>query len=229
MAFLNAKAAAPVAKKKASGPVHLIPNYAEVAAISACIKSLEALLELKKGPITDAAQKRLIAQGLAQKSKPDAISLTDRGAGGSCYIRRKDARQPLTQDELDVIGSLIESTQEDGQVVAIAGITEAVAPVLALNPVYAGDEALLAKVDKALVGVKGIPDDLIIQAVAAKTLVAESAFDRLFQEKPEVVEAVFPLLGSTVLKPVFKNLTEAWAIVNPMLKDAPAEPAKKRA
>lgn len=79
-------------------------------------------------------------------------------------------------------------------------------------------EALLKRIDKALSGVKDIPEDFILAVEAeTKPVVSETALNEVFRLPPNVAEQVFALIAGVSLRAVFKDIGEAWEIVKPML------------
>jgi hypothetical protein len=237
MAFLKPKvmAVAP-AKKGAAKPsraLDLVPGWAELCALDACAKALTGLLALKKTAVTAAVEARLKERGLQRRGKPDTMSLAEGEAAGSAYLRRRDSRSPVTPDELLMLSEHLEAEKDaEGNPIGIPGFTETIEStpeLLAINPLYASDELLLARVDKALSGISGIPDDFVVQIPAQqKVVVSDVAWDSLFREPAGVVEQLFSILGAVTLRPVFKDIEAAWNIVRPMLKDAPEEPKRQR-
>lgn len=224
----------PKAKAGSNRPIDVIPGWEDVCALDAIYKAIEALIKLKKGALTQVAMERLIERGLQRKGKPDTMSLQDGDAAGTISIRRRDSRQPITADEAELIADLTgEGVEVDGLNTS-PGFTEVVEAnpgYLAVNPAYAQDELLLKRIDKALQGVSGIPEDFIIQIESErKVVVSETATDRVFQLGPEKATQLFPMIASVVARPVHKNLRAAWAYVETLLGEVPEEaPAKRRA
>lgn len=231
VAGLPASTKAKAAKAK---PVDSIPGLEEVAALDACAKAIKGLLDLKKDALKVIAIKQLLARGLERKSRPDGLSLAaGEYATGKVSISKRSVSSPLTPDELDVLAEAIGAADRDdeGAITAIPGFAETVEKspaMLAVNPAYADDEVLLKRIDKALSGVKGIPEDFIIQIPAdTRVVVSETATDAVFRLAPEAAELVFPMVASATMGAVFKDLERAWDIVRPLLvPDAKAEIGK---
>jgi hypothetical protein len=90
--------------------------------------------------------------------------------------------------------------------------------MLAVNPTYANDEALLKKIDKALSGIKGIPEDFIVSVAAtSKIVVSDTATDAVFRLNADKAEQVFPIIANVTLGTVFSDISKAWEIVKPLL------------
>jgi hypothetical protein len=226
--FANAKklsATTPAAKSKTPAkPVETIEGLAEVAALDACAKAIKGLLDLKKNELKNAAVERLVARGVQQQHKPDSLSLSEGPhATGRVAITKRSTASPLSGDELELLAELVGEAErdEDGAITAVPNFAETVEQVpamLAVNPAYASNEALLKKIDKALSGIKGIPEDFIVQTPAkAKVVVSETATNDVFRLAPESVEQVFGLVANTSLTPAFKDIGAAWELVKPML------------
>jgi hypothetical protein len=232
--FTNAKKvaavnpAAPKAKAKITHAVDALDGYAEVAALDTCIKQLTGLLELKKAPIKEAVIERLISRGIATKLKPNTMYPADGGAGGSASLTRRGSNRALAAAEVEVLAELFElPIGEDGGL-AIPGITETrekQPALLAVNPAYAHDELLLARIDKALQGVKGVPEDFIVQQdPVIETIVSETALDRIFSYPAAVVPSTIEIIAGLVFRPVFKDMMRAWEMVIEMIGQAAKSP-----
>jgi hypothetical protein len=238
--FSSAKKVAAVSPtpkaKSASKAAETIPGYAAVAALSACIAQLTGLLKLKDGPVRVTVKDRLIMDGLKHKKKPDSMDLVDGDATGSGYLAKRASNRPLAQSEIEVLAELFDVKPDpDNGSLTIPGITETrerQAGLLAVNPAYAGDEVLLARIDKALKAVKGldIPDDFIIaQDAVTETIVWDGALDNLFGRSYEIVSGAFDIVGSLGLKPQFKDVTAAWKVVEELLNPEPEAKEAERA
>lgn len=231
------KVARPKAEKPAKGTpkeVVFVEGLEELAALDACMKALAGLIELKKDALKEAATERLLQQGVRQRGRPDSLSMAaGEYATGNAAIFKRSTRSPLTADELAILAEIVGRAErdEEGAIVAIPGFvetTEVQPAMLAVNPDYAADEVLLKRIDKALKGVKGIPEDFILSIPAeTKTVVTEGATNAVFALNPKQVPVVFGMIANVVIKPVFASLDHAWDVVRPML-DGPIPVAKPR-
>lgn len=238
--FSSAKkvAAVPTAARTAPAKVtETIDGLEEIAALDACFKAIKGLLDLKKDAAKAEAVERLLERGLARKSKPDGLSLAEGDyATGKISISKRAVSSPLAADELEILAEAVGSAErdEDGAITAIPGFAETVEKqpaMLTVNPAYGKDEMLLARIDKALSGVKGIPEDFILSLPAQQSVVVtETATDAVFRLAPEAAELVFPLIGGVTMSATYKDVEKAWAIVKPLLtEEAASKPARKRA
>jgi hypothetical protein len=236
--FSNAKRVAAVTAttkgKAAAKVVETLPGLADVAALEACAKAIKGLIDLKKAALKESATEILIENGLRKYSRPDVLPLVDGDyATGRASVTRRSVVSPLSADELEFLADLVPGTErdEDGNIVAIEGFAETLEKqpaMLAVNPAYAKDEALLKRIDKALSNVKGIPEDFIVQTTAeAKVVVSETAPDAVFRLDAETAAQVFPLIAGVSLGTVFTDVSRAWELVKPLLvPDAKAELGK---
>lgn len=213
---------------KPAKQVETLAGVEEVAALEACMKAIKGLLDLKKDELKSRATDRLIDLGTARKSKPDALSLVEGAGTATAAITKRSVVSPLSQDELDLVAQMVGAADHDaaGTVVAVPGFTEVMEKqpaMLAVNPVYASDEALLKKIDKALAKTPGIPEDFILAIEAeTKAVVSDTATTEVFRLDPEVAAQVFPLIAGVSIRAVHKDLSAAWNTVRPMLAPSPA-------
>jgi hypothetical protein len=215
------------AKGKPSKPVDLIEGWEELCALDAVSKALAGLVVVKKeqieaGPVTDL----LVTRGLATGRKPESLSPVEGDGKGSAYIAKRSTRSPLSEEELEL---LTETVGEEAVPTYVQTVEDQPA-LLAVNPAYAGDEALLRKIDKALAGIKGIPEDFIVQTEAKqKTVVSDEAVNAMFKLSPEKLEAIFSLLAGISLRPVYAaSLEKAWEAIRGLIPEAEAAPPPKK-
>lgn len=230
--FAKAKTVATVAPTKAKAKTTTadkIAGFDQLAAIDACIKALDGLKKLVSDTVTPAMRGHLIADGIRHKDKPGSRKVTESLATGTYYIRKRDTRSPLSQDDLALIAELGEvKRDEDGNIIEVAGFTTAteVQPaLLAVNPAYASDVGLLERLDAAIQKSKlDLPDDFIIQQPATvKITVSDDALANLFRKHSEgeeagaVIGAALDVLSGITAKPVFSDIAKAWEIVQPLM------------
>lgn len=216
------------AKGKPSKPVDLIEGWEELCALDAVSKALAGLVTVKKtaieeGPVTDL----LVTRGLAAGRKPESLSPVEGDGKGSAYIAKRSTRSPLSEEEIE----LLTETVGEEAVPAYVETVEDRPALLAVNPAYANDAALLRKIDKALSGVKGIPEDFIVETEAvSKTVVSDAAVNEMFKLSPEKLDAIFAILAGISLRPVYgAGLEKAWEAIKPLIPEAEAAPpAPKR-
>jgi hypothetical protein len=218
-------AASPAAKGKSnSKPVETLQGLEEVCALEACMKALKGLIEFKKDDLKARGRDRLMEIGLQRKSKPDSLALAEGdNATANLSISKRSVSSPLSAEELEILAEAVGDAErdEDGNVVRVPGFTEVLEKqpaMLAVNPAYASDEELLKKIDKALSGIKGIPEDFILAIQPeSKAIVSETATNEVFRLQAKSAAQVFQMIGSVALKAVFKDIGAAWDIVRPLV------------
>jgi hypothetical protein len=215
------------AKGKPSKPVDLIEGWEELCALDAVSKALAGLVAIKKttieeGPVTDL----LVTRGLAAGRKPESLNPVEGDGKGSAYIAKRSTRSPLSEEEL----GLLSETVGEAAVGSYVETVEDRPALLAVNPAYANDEALLRKIDKALAGIKGIPEDFIVQTEAvSKTVVSDAAVNEMFKLSPEKLDAIFTVLAGISLRPVYgAGLEKAWEAIKPLIPEAESLPEKPK-
>jgi len=229
--FSKAKKVSVATEPKAAKPVKpvdMVEGWEELAALDATSKALASLVDLRKTTMRDGLMPVFVERGLRTGDKPGSMSPVEGDARGSAYVSKRSTASALAQEEVVLIAEMTGAEVElddDGVVLAVAGFVEVVETspsLLAVNPVYANDAALLAKIDKALAGIKGIPEDFIIQtAPVQKRVVSDAALGNLFRLGGEAVEALLPVLSVTALRPVFAGgLERAWEIIKPLIPSA---------
>jgi hypothetical protein len=216
------------AKGKPTKPVDLIEGWEELCALDVVSKALAGLVTVKKlsleeGPITDL----LVTRGLATGRKPESLSPVEGEGKGSAYIAKRSTKSPLSEEEIE----LLTETVGEEALPSYVEMVEDRPALLAVNPEYASDEALLRKIDRALKSVKDIPEDFIIETEAvSKTVVADGAVNEMFKLSPEKLEAVFALLAGISLRPVYgASLEKAWEAIRALLPEAAGLPEKPKA
>jgi hypothetical protein len=204
------RAVATTKGKVAAKVTETIEGLEEVCALQACLKAIEGLLEVKKEALKELATERLLERGLARHAKPDSLSLAEGAASANAFVVKRSTRSPITAEEVEVLESL-------GAADLVEVIDEQ-PEMLAVNPAYAHDEALLKRIDKALSGVKGIPADFVVQVPAvSKTVVTDAATDAVFKLPAEVAASVFAIVAGVNLRATHGDMSAAWDIVRPMI------------
>jgi hypothetical protein len=226
--FTNAKKVASVAPaatkgKVAAKAVEPLFGLEDVAALDACAKAIKGLLDMRKSELKVSATENLIEKGLVRHSRPDTVHVSEGAfASGRMTVVKRSTASPLSQDELEVLAELLPCERdEDNNITAIPGFAEtleSVPAMLAVNPAYAHDEELLKRIDKALSGVKGIPEDFIVSVASrAKVVVSETATDMVFSLPAKKAEQVFSIVANVTLGTVFNDVAKAWDIVKTLL------------
>ena len=186
----------------------------DLAVIDAVIKQAEAIAATLKAKLNDTTFDHF-ASKVGQPDRPSSFEGIDGNATASLEIRKRSANSVLSADEVAVL--------------AAEGITaheEVIKPFLFhINEKYAGDTALLGKVEAALAGI--VPDDFIQQQVEIKKyVVSDAMLDELFRRHPlpggstvpanEKQKSLLKLMVTMAVKP---KLTDKYDMNN-LLTDA---------
>ena len=209
-----------VAKKGSnSKPVETIDGVADVCALEATIKAIEGVLAIKKNTLKEQAEARLIELGLVRRGKPDSLNLVEGvHAKANVAMRKRSTRSPVSEEELELLTSLVGDTSD-----LVETVVES-PERLAVNDKYARDEALLKQVDKLVSKDKSIPADFIeIIPAVSRTVVSEGAGDAMFKLPAEVAEQIYGILAVTAIRGTYDDLADAWSIVRPMIAPTQAE------
>jgi len=220
-------APAKAAKGKPSRPTDVIVGWEELAALDAAAKALASLVEFKKTVLENGPVKELLFErGLATGRKPESLNPVEGDGKGSAYIAKRRSNIALSEDELEALKEVV----GEAEMGTYTEVVEASPALLAVNPEYASDAALLRKIDKALSGVKGIPEDFIVETEAvSKTVVSDEAVNAMFKLDADKLEAVFELLAGISMRPVYgASLEKAWEVIKPLIPEAAGLPEKPK-
>jgi hypothetical protein len=232
---------APVAPATKSGKLpETVSGWEELAALDSAVKAMSSLLDLRKSEMKSRLRETFIERGVQAGNKPDSMAIVEGDAKGSSYLTKRSDRSPLGSDDLKLIAETLgEDTVtrgEDGAITGINGVAETLESqpsMVVLNPAYVNDQALLKRIDKALEGVRGIPEDLIVQTPAeAKVVVSDTALATMFRSGEDAAQALLEVLGIVAVRPVYSaGLEKAWSIIKPLIPEAEVEskPKKKQA
>ena len=172
------KVAKPSTKAKKEKAQIEISGLLDSAAIDALIKQLSAVKETIDGDVKSQMNVEFIRLGVAKKGRPDNFEGTDGDLVKSgCELRARASTSPLTDAVADIL------IKADLPVETIETTVDA----FIINPAYSNDSAILAKVEKALSGIKGLPEDFIMkQDGATKKIVGKDAIEKLFSTITDV-------------------------------------------
>lgn len=169
------------APKKASGkvdtrPRHLMGDLENLALINAAQESLKGVKEVFEKRVKDRMKTIFVTEGMLTKRRPVNFRGFERTAEASCELRKRGDNSPLNELEIAAFEKAGIPTKD------VVIVPER----FIINPVYADNQKLLAKISAALQGVEGIPADLFQrQAEEVKVCVPEEAMDKLFQISAE--------------------------------------------
>lgn len=169
--FAAAKKDAGTEKKGSAKPkadAVTIDGLEDLAIVNAVMKQLETLQSTLKSEVNDQMLDHFVETGLEAGKKPANFPGADTNAEGSMQLRKRTSRSALSASDVELLSELGISYDESPD------------SMFYINKKYAGDDALLEKVSKALDKVKGIPTDFI-EATATKYVVTDDSIDELFK------------------------------------------------
>lgn len=211
--FDNTKKVATAPKAKAKTKVEVetagLENY---AAIDATIKGLNALKTTTGDAIKSAMFDKFVEMGVEKGGRPDSYVGVEGAARASLELRQRSSTSPLSPEEVELM-------EEKG--IPTEVITATVETFI-INPAYAEDVSLLAKIEKALKSVKGIPEDLFLkQDGTSKTVLAEGALDAVFKHDADTISDLLPVTSVLAIKPTLAtdDLIEAMTLVNAVIAE----------
>ena len=160
--FNKAKTIAPapkakLAKQKAEVEIAGIEHLAMIDALQ---KTLETVRSTLESGIKSAAAERFVAHIQATGQRPDNFTGIEGNGFASLQFRRKSSAYALSEEAVTLL-------RENG----IEPEKQVTTPALfAINPSYASDQDLLAKVEKAIA--KIVPEDFIVMQEEQSKLIA---------------------------------------------------------
>lgn len=201
------------AAKKAERLQIEISDIEKIAVIEAAIKTMTSTAEALKESVKEAGFQKFIA--MATETRPDSFTGIDGKATASVEMRKRGTNSALNEDECNVL-------RQNG----IQPFEQQVTPELfAINPKYATDAALIAKVEKALARI--VPEDFFVhQEGVSKMVVSDEMLDEAFKKRNEEVLRIVTCMA---LKPKLNQeydqaglLDHAKSIVQPPLVEKKA-------
>lgn len=187
-----------------------VAGVEHLAMIDALQKTLETLRGTIEAEVKAVAFERFTAHIAETGQRPESFRATDGGAAATMTLSRIRKTTALTEP-------VVEMLREHG----VEPEKEVVTPELyAINPAYAGDKALLGKVEKALK--KIVPDDFIVlQEEVSKFVSTEETFALALSKRipAEVLKQITYVSASPKLQET--NLASILDFVRGLI-DAPA-------
>jgi predicted regulator of amino acid metabolism with ACT domain len=168
--FANAKSLAPEKPKtKKSNKAEIqLEGLEQFALLDSLIKSLEAVRDTYCDMVKCDARE-IFAK--ADGKRPENFRGIDGDAEASIELRKRSSRSTLSEEEVATL------TEHKVPFDVVDDVTE----TFVINPEYANDSALLGKIDKALGGVKGLPENFILrQAGVSRRVVSDATIDHVF-------------------------------------------------
>ncbi len=182
--FSKPKTIAPAPKAKLGKPAKAeieIAGIEHLAMIDVLQKTLETVRGTLESEIKTAAAERFAAHIAETGQKPDNFTGIEGNGLASIQFRRKSSAYALSEEAVALL-------RDNG----IEPTKEVTTPALfAINPAYAGDQDLLAKVEKALT--KIVPDDFIVaQEEQSKLVATEETLNAAISKRcpPAVIQSL---------------------------------------
>ena len=171
-----------------------IANLQKLCEIKALMQTLEGACKSLESEVKAAGFAEFLA--METQGRPESFRGTDGMASASVEMRKRGTNSALNEDECKLL-------REHGIEPFAQVVTN---QLFAINPKYAEDESLLAKVEKALS--KIVPEDFIVQQEGVKKfVVTDEMLDLAFKKRDE---SVLTITTTMALKP---KLDEAYPMV----------------
>jgi len=194
--FAQAKAVAPTKPKSKKGSekdIVEIPGVEQFAQIDALITALESLNSTLDAQLKE--QAFTYVNDNSNGKRPVSFKETEGNATASMEPRKRTSRSYLTDEEVALLAKYGVNAEK-------VVVTQ---KMFGFNPVYAENQALLAKIEEALSGVDGLPEDLIvIQEEKSNMIVGESTYNQAF--KSGVPDVVRRMVTTMAIKPKLDNV-----------------------
>lgn len=209
--FDTTKKVATATKAKAKTKLEVqTPGLQDYAAIDAAIKALTALKETTGAAIKSQMLDQFVELGAATKTRPESYTGIEGEATASLELRARASSSALSVDEVELLTEKGIPTQ----------VVTATVETFIINPAYAEDPAVLAKIEKALKSVKGIPEDLFLkQDGQSKTVLAENALDAVFKHDEDTIADLLSITSVMAIKPKLAtdDLNEALKLISAVI------------
>jgi hypothetical protein len=201
-------------KKKDEKRQVAMDDVANFAAVSALVKNLKTVLSTLETKIKASAKSEFIRLGTADLRRPDSFAAVEKDARVTVILGKRSTASALTPEE---VVAFEKEKVPFGKEVTLP-------ERYIVNPAYAGDQALLEKVSKAIESIKGIPEDFIqLQPEVKDFVVTDETVDNVFERG---LAATFMGMVTTIsLKPstaqtdVKKALEQVKALLVPSKKE----------
>lgn len=203
----------PKEQKKKAEPIVVEGLLAFVGCSEAMslIKDMQTDLE---APIKEKLVSQFITDGMAEKTVPKNFKITD--------VIKDEADEILTQaNATATLVSKSASTELKDEEIAVLKkhkipflTINKVDDTLVINPAYADDQEMLAKVAEALSLVDDLPKDFIMrQRIKKRTIDPDKTMQKLFTKTADVIREVLPIVASiSIRSQALKDKTHSIAL-----------------
>lgn len=180
----NDKTKSPAKKAKEVVEIEDLRKYAAIQAIKKAIETMESTLK--------ASVNEQVLEYFVENRTDKSFDGADDDTTASCQIRKRSSRSTLSEQEVKILSELgisIEKSKDCG---------------FRINNKYAEDDKLLARVSKALEGVKGIPEDFI-EATPEKYVTTETSISEALRKvkDSDQLRDVLCMVGVIATRPKF--------------------------
>jgi len=196
--FAEAKAIEKPAKKaKAVKVSHKLAGLEQFSAIKNAMDTLEALAKTVEQDVKGQMLTLFVAAGSSSGLKPENFEGTEGAATASCELRKRSVKSALSPEDKALLVDYNIPVEE----------TKSEVETFIFNPAYINNQAMMAKIEKALNKVAGLPEDLIMKQVGTTTYtVSDETVDAVFAIKDkEKLEKLVPIVTTLAIKPKLDN------------------------
>jgi hypothetical protein len=191
--FANAPVAAkkPTAKKGKTKEQIEMKGLEAYAALCAAMEALKGQKEVYEAQLKAEMADKFVADGCAAGRKPESFDAFEGTATGSMQLRARMSRSYLTEEECEIL--------DDANVPYTLDVK--VEETFVINPAYATDAKLLAKVEEALKKVKGLPEDFIQrQQGESHNIVTEDSIAAVFKKPVKQAAKLLPVVTCLAIR-----------------------------
>lgn len=163
----------------------------EYAALEAAMKALKGHQTSFKSKLLVEMGDRFCKDGCKLSQKPESFDAVDGAASGNMQFRIRSSASPLSEEEQEIL------TDND----IPFGDNTKIEETFIINPAYAADMDLLAKVEAALSKVKGLPADFIQkQEGHATKIITDESLSAVFKKPVHEAAILLPLVSTLAIK-----------------------------
>jgi hypothetical protein len=166
-----------------------VAQLQQLCEIKALMQTLEGVYKSLEGEVKEAGFAEFLTMTQNTGVRPDSFRGIDGMASASVEMRKRGTNSALNEDECKLLREHnIEPFEQEVQ-----------KQLFAINPAYAEQENLMAKVEAALSKVKDLPEDFIVQqAGVTKFVVTDEMMDKAFKNGDG---EVLRIVSTMALKP----------------------------
>jgi hypothetical protein len=177
------------ASKKKSDKVEVnMQGLEDYATVVSLMKNLEGIKSTLEGEIKSEMKSYFTKNN--NGSRPENFRGIEGNASASCEMRKRTATSALSETEISDL------TADNIPVEKAVSTPER----FVINPDFMNDQALLEKVSKALLSIKGLPENFIMmQPEVSKTVVSDETLDMICQKG--LLSKYFDAVTTMAIKP----------------------------